>query len=1118
MTLVAEPPEHHQYELADRFRTGSDPVLLTGVQAVARLLVEQHARDERAGLRTASFVSGYPGSPLAGLDKMLDSVPELRTEHDVHLVPALNEELGATAVWGSQLELPKGARSRDGVLGVWYGKGPGLDRSGDAIRHGNLYGAHARGGALVLTGDDPASKSSTVPCASEKTLAAMGLPVLFPRTSEDLITLGLYGAALSRASGCWVGIKIVSDVADGLWTVERDFAALDIVVPTVEWEGRPWTYQQRILMAPSDSLIAEADLFGPRWELVKAFGAANPLDVIEVNPASAWLGIAAAGTAYDLARQALRDLGLDDAALARAGIRLLRIGMPYPLGRERLEQFAHGLTDLLVVEEKTEFVETQVRDLLYGRVSTPRVLGKRDAVGHPLVPATGALTADRLVGAFRTLLGDRMELAPAKPPVRTLLSLTAVSRIPYFCSGCPHNRSTVVPEGSLAAGGIGCHTMVTLAPRESAQVTGLTQMGGEGVQWVGQAPFTDVGHIFQNMGDGTYFHSGQLAVQACIAAGVNITFKILYNAAVAMTGAQDPQGALDVPTLTRKLQAEGVRKIVVCADEPKHYGRRAQFAPGTAVWDRDRLEEAQLLLRDTPGVTVIIFDQRCAAEAHRLRKRGRLPERTKRVIVNEAVCEGCGDCGVKSNCLSVQPVETDFGRKTHIDQTTCNTDYSCLDGDCPSFVTVEVPTGRAKAASRRPEAPKVAEPDLPAVGESYDIFLAGIGGTGIVTVNQILATAALVDGLRSAGLDQTGLSQKAGPVTSHLRLSRQAGEPANKLSAAGADCYLAFDLMVGTEAKDLAFLDRDRSIAIASTSRTPTGEMVFDGSVRYPEETEMLQRLSGQAAHTVHLDALAAADALFDSTAVANLLVVGAAFQAGALPLTASAIESAIELNAVAVDVNIAAFRWGRAAVADPTAFAVATRQAAVSEALLRDLPADSPLDGAIRDVAKIRFGALIAHSGEGAARRYLDVVHTAWRAEQGIGAGDYTQAVARGLHRFMAYKDEYEVARLLTDPVQEAAVRAQLPAGSRVTYNLHPPTLRAAGVGHKIALGPAWRPVLRTLAKGRVLRGTPLDPFGMTRVRRLERALVDDYVELLGRLSATLSAATARPARPPDQ
>jgi indolepyruvate ferredoxin oxidoreductase len=1127
-TTTTTPPEPagdsgpQTYDLKQRFQPGAGPTLLTGAQAIARLLAEQHARDAASGARTASLVSGYPGSPLAGLDKVLSGAPELAREHDVRLICGLNEELAATTVWGSQSTLPAGTRTHDGVVGVWYGKGPGVDRSCDALRHANLYGADPNGGVLVLFGDDPAAKSSTLPCASERTVASLGMPVLFPRNSEELITFGLYGIELSRASGCWVGVKIVADVADGIWTVDKRFADLKITRPQLSWEGRPWRYRQHVMRDPAQCLPAEADLLGPRWAMVEAFGAANALDSIEVDTPDARLGIAAAGTAFDATVQALHDLGLDEAGIRRAGIRLLRIGMPYPLNGTILRDFARGLSELVVVEEKTAFIETQVRDLLYDVPSPPRVLGKRGHDGSPLVAPTGALTADRLTGPLRKVLHDRVTLCAPKsrPPTISLLS---VSRSPYFCSGCPHNRSTVVPDGSVAAGGIGCHTMATIVPRESSQVTSLTQMGGEGAQWIGLSQFSDVDHIFQNIGDGTYFHSGQLAVQACIAAGVNITYKILYNSAVAMTGAQRAQGGLDVPALTRKLHAEGVRRIVVCADDPTRYGkglrRKAKFAPEVLVWHRDRLDEAQRMLREVAGVTVIIYDQQCAAEARRLRKRGKLPPVVKRVVINEAVCEGCGDCGAKSNCLSVQPVDTEFGRKTQIDQTSCNVDFSCLAGDCPSFVTVEVDPDQVRATTGPPAPPAVAAPALPRVGSAYDIFLAGIGGTGIVTVNQILATAALQCGLRSAGLDQTGLSQKAGPVTSHLRLFDATSEPANRLSAGGADCYLAFDLIVAAQPGNLEHCDPASTLAVASTSRTATGAMVRDPAIRYPSDPELLGHLGAACRHVVSLDALGAAEKLFGTTDVANLLVLGAAYQASLLPVSAEAIEAAINLNGVAVKANTAAFGWGRVCVADPAAFAAATAPASSGVDIDPERWVEkSSLLGETRRVAGVRAAQVHAHSGAGAAGRYVGLVEAVAQAE-GLAELDtaFSTAVARGLHRFMAYKDEYEVARLLTDPAQQRAIAAQVPGARRATYNLHPPALRGAGMDHKITFGPRWRPVFRGLAKGRVLRGTAFDPFGYSRMRRIERALIDDYIALVGQLRRDLPELGAKAAEIAD-
>lgn len=1107
-------PDRQPYELGDRYRPGSGPVVLTGVQAIARALIEQHVRDERAGLRVATFVSGYQGSPLGGVDRMLAGMPEVLQAHDITFIPGLNEELAATSVWGSQADLPMGSPTHDGVVGVWYGKGPGLDRATDALRHANMFGANPRGGMLLLVGDDPASKSSTVPAVSERSLAALGIPVLFPRNAREVVTMAMHGVALSRASGCVVALKIVADVADGAWSVDAGDVAVDIVVPQVQFDGRPFVYRQRPMAAPADSLLAEADLYGPRAEVVRAYGAVNGLDVLEIDPPNATIGIAATGTTFDSVRQALHDLGADDVALHRAGVRLLRIGMPTPLGPDIVNTFADGLEEILVVEDKTAFVETQVREILYGATGAPRIIGKRDSTGRPLVPNGGELTAGRLLTPLRRVLSHRLDLKKAPPPALSLEVLPA-KRAAYFCSGCPHNRSTAVPEGSLAGGGIGCHIMVTMSGREDSAVAGITQMGGEGTQWIGQAPFTDVPHLFQNIGDGTFFHSGQLAVQACVAAGVNITYKLLYNEVVAMTGAQDAEGALTVEKLTHKLMAEGVKQIIVCADEPHRHNKRA-LAKGTILWHRDRLDEAQKRLRDVKGVTVLIYDQHCAADARRQRKRGTLPTRTTRVLINEAVCEGCGDCGVKSNCLSVQPVDTEFGRKTRIDQTSCNTDYSCLDGDCPSFVTVEVNPAHARSnqgsakKSRTPKAPKPPRlPDVAAepITNTHNVFLAGIGGTGIVTVNQVLATAALRAGYDVESLDQTGLSQKAGPVVSHLRFAAGTLDPANRLTPGTADCIVAFDLLTATDTKNLEYGDAGRTVSVASTSKTPTGDMVYDKSVAYPETSYLLHRL-GHVSHQVHsFDALAAAQSLFGNTAAANFLLIGAAYQAGALRLPAESIEEAIEINGVAVQANVTAFRWGRLAVADPARFDDVVSPARVEQpsppAHLLD---DTTFTGQVGDLIASRAAHLVGFQNAKVARRYVTVLQSIWTAERAVSdRTDFTEAVARNLYKLTAYKDEYEVARLLTDPQFVAHVQAELPGGENLTYKLHPPTLRAMGRKKKIGLGPRSHGALRLLAKGKRLRGTKFDPFGYAHVRRVERALLAEYTDIVTRLAADL-------------
>ncbi|HEY9263783.1 MAG TPA: DUF6537 domain-containing protein, partial [Mycobacterium sp.] len=642
--------------------------------------------------------------------------------------------------------------------------------------------------------------------------------------------------------------------------------------------------------------------------------------------------------------------------------------------------------------------------------------------------------------------------------------------------------------------------------RKDSAVTGLTQMGGEGSQWIGQAPFTDVPHLFQNIGDGTFFHSGQLAVQACVAAGVNITYKLLWNEVVAMTGAQNAEGALTVAQLTHKLTAEGVRQIIICADDPKRHKKRA-LAKGTLLWHRDRLDEAQRRLRDVAGVTVLIYDQHCAADARRQRKRGTLPIRTTRVLINEAVCEGCGDCGVKSNCLSVQPVDTEFGRKTRIDQTSCNTDYSCLDGDCPSFVTVEVSSGKWPRR-HAPTPPSVADVDCTPPAATRNVLLAGIGGTGIVTVSQVLATAAVRAGYDVENLDQTGLSQKAGPVVSHLRFAAGTLDPANRLTPGSADCIVAFDLLTAADRRNLGYGDPGTTVSIASTSKTPTGEMVYDRTIGYPETSYLLNRL-GQVSRSVHsLDALAAAQALFGDTTAANFLLIGAAHQAGALGIPAWAVEEAIGINGVAVEANTAAFRWGRVAIADPARFHDVVSPVRVRQPVA--LP-DRVLDGAtfagrVGDLIARRAADLVAYQDEAVARRYVAVLQSIWTAERAVGdRTEFSEAVANGLYKLTAYKDEYEVARLLSDPQFLSFVQSEVPGAEKLTYRLHPPALRAMGWEKKIGLGPRSHVALRVLAKGKRLRGTPFDPFGYSQIRRIERDLIAEYVTIVTRLAAGL-------------
>nr|WP_279473337.1 indolepyruvate ferredoxin oxidoreductase family protein [Actinomadura darangshiensis] len=1105
--------------LRDRLELERGRIAIGGVHALVRLLLDQRRADARRGWRTAGFVSGYRGSPLGGLDQQLMRDAALLEGSDIRFVPGVNEELAATAVYGSQLAEHLPGPRYQGVFGLWYGKAPGVDRSLDAFKHANWLGTSERGGVLAVVGDDPSAKSSTLPSATEGALAEAFMPVLVPASVGDVLRMGRHGFEMSRFSGAWTGFKVVTDVADSHEIVEAEQMP-DPVLPEFAWRGRPWKPTRRPGVDLKDTTSLETEVLQGRLQAATAYAAANGLDRIEGAAADAAIGIVAAGRTYLELREALDRLGLDDAALARRGVRLLRLGMIYPLDADRIREFARGLREIVVVEEKRAFVETQIRDVLYDLAERPAVYGKNGPDGAGLVPPDGGLDADRITRALARLLADRVGeehldlrdavLQPRKPKI----NLLSAARTPYFCSGCPHNRSTVVPDGSIAASGIGCHVMTVFQDRS----IGTTQMGGEGAMWVGAAPFSDTGHMFQNLGDGTFFHSGSLAVRQAVAAGSNITFKLLYNAAVAMTGGQDADGGSDPAAITRMLHAEGVAKITVVADDPSRYPRGTDWAPGVRVRHRDALDDVQRELRDVPGVTVLLYDQACAAETRRKRKRGLVPDPQTRVLINEAVCEGCGDCGTKSNCLSVEPVETEFGRKTQINQTSCNKDYSCLDGDCPSFVTV-IP-GKKKA---RPELPQIGELDEPeSRPESANVLLVGIGGTGVVTVNQVLATAALIDGRHARALDQTGLSQKAGAVVSHLRIGDAERDRPGMVGAGGADAYLVFDPLAGTSEPNLRRCAPDRTTAVMSTSEVPTGRMVVDTSASLPPSASLVEQIAGRtrADRLVALDALALAERWFGSTTTANFVVVGAAYQAGLLPLSAKAVEEALTLNGVAVEANVQAFRAGRRLVLDP---GFGTEPAALVDASPRPLDATAPAamdlvdasgaGGELARVLRIRVPDLAAYQDLALAERYLAAVLRVARAEEraGFDGQRLAVAVARNLHKLMAYKDEYEVARLHLDPELTRRAEEQFGPGSAIAYMLHPPLLRAAGLDKKIALGRSARPAFHALRALRRLRGTPLDPFGGTAQRRAERRLVTGYVAVVNELVAGLDADSGR-------
>ncbi|MDV8001147.1 indolepyruvate ferredoxin oxidoreductase family protein [Rhodococcus sp. IEGM 1408] len=1135
------------FTLSDRYTRESGTVFLTGIQALVRTVRDRARLDRRNNLLTASLVSGYEGSPLAGYDLELARRAEFLAPFDIVHRPALNEEAGATAVMGSQLArrtgtlratAHTGGSPLQGVVGYWYGKAPGLDRATDAIRHANLIGTDPHGGAVAFVGDDPGAKSSTVPCASELALADLYLPTLYPADPQDVLDFGVHAAILSRVSGLWSAMKISAHVADASSTALVD---PDRIVPVYGDLGTsPHVPSGQLL---GSSLMAlEQNQLTIRLPRALEYARLNRLNRIVQSTADDRIGIVSAGKTYLDVRESLRRLGLDDAELARRGIRVLKLGMIYPLERTVLDEFMTGLTEVIVVEEKRDFIETMIRDIMFGRPGVARVVGKTHDDGSTLFSRFGELDVDSVTRGLAQRLGrvHGIESArtwldgPGRGRSRITLPL-ATTRTPYFCSGCPHNSSTKVADGTLVGGGIGCHAMVLLMDESQVgTVTGVTQMGGEGIQWTGMSPFLTERHMVQNIGDGTFMHSGSLALRAAVASGDNITYKLLYNGTVAMTGGQDPVGEMSLPEILRLLRAERVAKIVVTTDNVK--ATRAQGLPrGVEVRDRADTLAVQQELAAVPGVTVLVHDQFCAAEKRRHRKRGTYPTPAERVVINERICEGCGDCGKKSNCLSVHPVQTEFGRKTQIDQSTCNFDFSCLQGDCPAFVTV-VPGTRTERVATAPALEAAALPE-PARAEvdadlGFSLRLTGIGGTGIVTVSAVLATAAVLDGNSARTLDMTGLAQKGGAVVSDVRVSRHPLEQPPKIGAGDCDLYLCCDGLVGADDTHLKVAHPDRTTAVVSTTQVPTGTMVIDTAVAYPSDSDIQAVIGRATSRGVYLDPGALTEGLFGSSQTSNMLMVGAAYQSGALPISAESLERAIELNGVAVEKNLQAFRRGRQAVAEPeavSALLAALHQPASTstadrhtpspacERLLADLGPDASPE--LRAAVALRVDELIGYQDEAYAADYVRRVEALRTAEAladsgaatgtGVGTGapaeQLTLAVARNLHKLMAYKDEYEVARLAVDPEFAAQLTQEWGEGAAAKLKLHPPTLRAMGMKKKISIGPRAMPAMRALARMKRLRGTPLDVFGYAGVRRTERELLAGYRDLVDHVTAEL-------------
>ncbi|MBC3194288.1 indolepyruvate ferredoxin oxidoreductase family protein [Pseudonocardia sp. C8] len=1106
--------------LDDKYVATRGRALVTGIQALVRLVLEQRRLDARRGLDTRAFVSGYQGSPLGGLDSELGRAGRHLEEAGVVFRAGLNEELAATAVAGTQLLDAVPGRRHDGVTGFWYGKNPGLDRAADAIRHGILAGTSRLGGAVAIIGDDPSCKSSTVPSSCEPMAQGLSMPLLAPGSVAEVVEHGLHAVALSRATGLWTGLKIIADVADASATI--DLGALDPDVLGIPHPPRQERPAQPALLGPA-ALDAEFDMLTRRLDLAVQYARETGLNRVVFDAQRARLGILASGTGYATVQRALDDLGLGAAELDALGVRLIRLAMPYPVDHAVLATMTDGLDEVLVVEDKVPFLEGHLKQALYGRDRAPVVVGRRDPDGRPLLTARGQLTGEDVARAIAARIGatagpDRLperavrHLDAIRPPRPSRIPLPTVtgsstselgSRTPYFCSGCPHNTSTRTDDDTLVGVGIGCHAMVALDGHHRGRQIGITQMGGEGAQWIGLAPFTDDRHMVQNLGDGTFHHSGSLAVRAAVAAGVSMTYKLLYNDAVAMTGGQRAEGRLDVPSIVRELAVEGVRRIVITTDDPASY-RGVELDPIASVRHRDRFAEAERELKEVEGVTVLIHDDRCAAEERRLRKRGVLPAPTERVVVNERVCEGCGDCGDVSTCLSVLPVDTEFGRKTRIHQASCNSDLTCLKGDCPSFLLVEPGTVPRREIPELPVA--LPDPQPRFDDDALLIRMPGIGGTGVVTASQILQMAAHLDGRYASGLEQVGLAQKGGPVVSDIRISKQPIDGILRATTATADVLVGMDLVGTATSANLAVARPGHTVAVINTSLVPTAAMVT-GKVVLPGSTDdALERIAAatRADAALHVDAQWISEALFGDHLPTNMLLLGAAYQHGVLPVSGEAIEEAIRLNGSAVPATVAAFRWGRAAAVDHAAVlaALTTEEPEVVEVDTMSETAAriaAGTDTELVDVLATRIADLAGYQDRGYANRYAEEVRRVTRiatdlagAEAGhrIGA-----AYARGLHKLMAYKDEYEVARLHLDPVEVQRREAEYGPDATVSVMLHPPALRALGLNRKIKLGSrAAGAAFRALRAARTLRGTPLDVFGYAGVRKVERALVAEY------------------------
>ena len=1118
--------EKRSVSLDDKYTLRKGHAFMTGIQSLVRLPMVQRELDLKAGLNTAGYISGYRGSPLGGYDQQLERNKKLLDEFHVKFQPGVNEDLAATALWGTQQSGLGGEGKYDGVFGIWYGKGPGVDRSGDVLRHANYAGTSKFGGVLALMGDDHTAESSTVCNQSEFAMVDALIPVLNPSGVQEVFDFGIYGWALSRFSGCWVGLKCLHDTVEATASIDVDVERLKVVIP----DDYNFPEDGLNIRFPDTPHAQDQRMHEYKMDAVRAFCRANKLDRTIWQGGRAKIGVVTVGKSYLDTRLAFEELGIDETEAERLGVRLYKVAMPWPLELEGILEFAEGLDLIIVVEEKRALIEPQIKEMLYDASQRPQVIGKLDETGEALFRTAGALdpnhiaaTIGRRILNFRGDADLKNHLHEMESRLDTsLLPQESMVRLPYFCSGCPHNTSTVVPEGSIAMAGIGCHYMVQWMDRNTL---GFTHMGAEGANWVGQSPFSTRKHIFQNIGDGTYFHSGIMAIRAAVSSGINITYKILYNDAVAMTGGQGFDGPMSVQSIIQQMFAEGAKQVTVVSDDPDKFTQSSGIPPNVKVYDRKELDFVQREMREIEGVTVLIYEQVCAAEKRRRRKRGMIPDPPRRIFINDDVCEGCGDCGVKSNCVSVLPLETQFGRKRVIDQSACNKDYSCVNGLCPSFVSVVGGKMRKNSPSVNTNGTWSSLPDpvLPQINGTYNIVLTGVGGTGLVTIGALLGMAAHIENRGVGILDMIGLAQKGGAVLSHLRIGNSPDDiHSPRIASQGADLVIGGDLVVTGGQKTLSVIKSGHTKLVVNSYELITGDFTKNADMLFPslKIKQSIQQFAGSD-HTEFLDASRLATALIGDTIATNIFMLGFAYQRGLIPLEQSSIEKAMEINGLSVEGNKLAFLWGRRTAHD------GKRVSELTSSIVAGFGLKDPPEG-LDELIQHRADVLRDYQNKSYVQRYLHLVERVRTLEidRVPGSTEFTEAVASYYFKLLAYKDEYEVARLYTNGDFMQKIKGRFEGDYKLKLHLAPPLFSSrdahSGEPVKTAYGAWILSAMNLLARFKFLRGTAFDPFGKTAERKMERRLIEEYEqtieELLRGLSKKNHALAVEIARIPEQ